>query len=166
MWFLGDVHERVRYTLAVNTPHQRWWQPFSQPALKLAFIVVTVVLLVDLIRSIDHNYQISRQIRLLTGRITAERDQAIALTEAIGYYQTSTYKELTARRELGLVKPGETLVLAPHNRDPASAGPGTLATTTDTKVSARQSWSNQPPYQQWWLLFFGPTSQLEAVFGS
>ncbi len=133
----------------------------------MALVVCAVLLLVDLVRSIDHNYQISRQIRALSGQIAAEQDRQLVLREAITYYQSKTYKELAARRQLGLAKPGETLVLAPENRDPESTTPtGAPSTVMDVRRQAREDWSDLPPYQQWWLLFFGPPAQLEAVFGS
>ena len=157
---------RCGIVVVMRASQAAWWGGLSQSVIRVALIVFAVVLLVDLVRSVDHNYQISRQIRTLTGQMAATRDQLTVLHEVIMYYQTATYKELTARRVLGLAKPGETLVLAPQNRDPGVSTPGSVAPPVDPRLQARQRWGDRPPYEQWWLLFFGPSDQLEAVFGS
>jgi cell division protein FtsB len=147
-----------------ETRKNYWWQSLSQGAIRLILVAAAIFLGVNLVRSVEHNYAISRQIRTLNGQIATEELRAAVLKDQIQYYQTDTFKELETRRRLGYVKPGESVVLVPENRDPTSAA--VAGTPAASESEARTSWNDTPPYEQWWLLFFGPQSLLEAVFSS
>ncbi len=151
------THDRDRF---------HWWQQLSQNALRVTFVIAALLLLANLVRSVNSNYSVSRHIRTLTSQIELERDRQTIVKEAISYYQSDTYKELEARRRLGLARPGETLVLVPDNRDVITPGQTMPTSPSDHRSDARRSWDEQPPYEQWWLLFFGPSSLLEDAFST
>jgi hypothetical protein len=129
---------------------------------RLVLVAVAATLLVNLVRSIQQNVTIQRQLRSLERQISAEENRSDLLRDTLVYERTESFRELELRRRLGYVQPGEKLVLVPENRD--QAAPTNQPTTTTPVSTARQEWDARPPYEQWWLLFFGPQSLLEEVF--
>ena len=61
-------------------------------------------------------WQAQRKVSDLELRIRVEQERAAVLESEITYRNSDEYIELVARRELGLVKPGETPVLYGVNR--------------------------------------------------
>ena len=129
-------------------------------------MIMALLLVVNLIRSIDTNYTISKQIRDLHNQITQVQDDKNTISQENDYYKTATYKEIMARERLGYVKTGETMVLVPENKDTSTSSNNTGSSTNNALSDARKSWDEQPPYEQWYLLFFGSQSLLEETFGS
>jgi len=60
------------------------------------------------------------------------------------YYRSDEYRELAARERLGLVNPGEKVLMLPPNSEAAKKEPGTRASTTQTTrtVSNFEQWMN------------------------
>lgn len=141
------------------------WRLVGNNFVRIGLAILAILLIANLIRSIQVNYGISRQIRTLTAEIAQEHDQAAIDKEQNSYYQTNTYKELEARRRLGYALPGETLVLVPQNKDNNQPAAGAV-NSPESINEARTKWNALPPYQQWWQLFFGPAALLEQTFGS
>lgn len=141
---------------------QPWWQAIGVNAVRLLLVAVAATLLVNLTRSIQHNVAVQHQMRTLERQISTEEDRTARLEKTLVYERTGSFRELELRRRLGYVRPGETLVLVPNNRDQPATPDQPLS---DQRTStARDEWEARPPYEQWWLLFFGPQSLLEEVF--
>jgi cell division protein FtsB len=76
------------------------------------------------------------------------------------YYQTNEYKEIAARESLGLVIPGEKMLILPPNSDPVkqadeSAKRAPVATTTEPEESNLEQWMN--------FLFGGYSQSMQAA---
>lgn len=71
------------------------------------------------------------------------------------YYQTDEYKELAARETLGLVMPGEKLVILPANSQ-AAIEADRAASGTSATVAPQQTTSN---IEQWLNFLFGGYSK-------
>jgi hypothetical protein len=76
--------------------------------------------------------------------IVAQLDTASAQLEQ-RYYQTNEYKELAVRARLGIVTPGESVLILPPNSDAAKNADKATATglaNTQEPVSNWQQWVN------------------------
>ncbi|PJB51844.1 hypothetical protein CO101_00580 [Candidatus Berkelbacteria bacterium CG_4_9_14_3_um_filter_39_23] len=98
-------------------------------------------------RQIKLNYQTNLKIDDFKGEIESTNIQNKNLNNLLVYYQSNTYKELEARKRLGMKKAGETIVIAPENTDKAE------------EVQEEQSIQNSakdttPNYQKWFNLIF------------
>ena len=142
-----------------------WWRKISDNVVRVGLIVLAILLIANLIRSVEANYSISRQIRSLHDQIAQVQDDETVITQENAYFKTDTYKEIQARLRLGYVKQGEKMVLVPTNKDETSAT-NASGGSNSALTEARKSWDEQPPYQQWYSLFFGSQTLLEETFGS
>lgn len=80
---------------------------------RFLWLTVLVYLAVTVGRAINKNYQSHRQARGIEQDIAQLNDQ-IRRQELLNiYYQSDTFKELEARRRLGLKRPGEKVVIVP-----------------------------------------------------
>lgn len=61
-------------------------------------------------------FQANNRVLDLERQIRTEQERAAVMDAEIAYRQTDAYIEMVARRELGLVKPGEVPVLYTTNR--------------------------------------------------
>lgn len=66
-------------------------------------------------KAIQNNFATNQQIRLLREEIAALNDEIDGLKNTIIYFQTDSFKELEARRRLGLRGAGETVIMLPKN---------------------------------------------------
>lgn len=99
--------------------------------------VVALYLVVYLVQTIKHNYDLQQQINLLqqqTANLQAEKDE---LSYKIRYYQTDSYQEKEARSKLGLQQQGEGVVILPRTDE-----------TTVTKLQ-KKSAKAKSNWQQW-----------------
>lgn len=156
---------RYLYTRFMAFKDSDVWRLVGNNFVRIGLGLLAILLIANLIRSIQVNYGVSRQIRTLNAEISSEHDQAAIDKEQNDYYQTNTYRELEARRLLGYAAANETLVLVPQNQD-ATSTTSPSGRTAAAINEAKQHWDALPPYQQWWQLFFGPTTLLEQTFGS
>jgi cell division protein FtsB len=83
-------------------------------------LVVIVYLVVYLVQTIKHNYELQRQISDLQGQISSLKDESDTLKYQIQYYNSDSYKEKQARAKLGLQQPGEGVIILPHSQQPAT----------------------------------------------
>lgn len=84
----------------------------------LATLFVAYVLL-NLGRALKQNYTVTNRIRSLNEDIAQLTAHIHRLQNQIIYFQSATYRELEAKRRLGLKLKGETVVLVPENVDPS-----------------------------------------------
>lgn len=94
------------------------------------------------------NYSLQKTIELKQRRQTLTQLQVDTLGYQQKYYQSDEYKELAAREYLGLVAPGEKVLILPPN-SPAAEAPE--PTTSQPNTTSR------PPsnFQQWVNFLFG-----------
>lgn len=112
----------------------------------LFFLIAYILFLFS--KAVWANYQITWQIRKTEAEINQLKQKTKELEDLILYYQTESFKELEARRQLGLKKPDENVVILP-----------TPSPQPEKKVFPKLSLpqSNSPPnYLKWWKFFFSP----------
>ncbi len=63
----------------------------------------------------ERNYQLEREINDKQQQLKLVQLETDTLKYEQNYYQSDEYKELAARRDLGLVKPGEKVLILPPN---------------------------------------------------
>lgn len=95
---------------------------FRMPGLLniMGFLVV-IYLVVILAQTIKKNYDLQQQITSMNDQIALLKQKQQTLTYNIAYYQSSAYQDRAARSELGLQKPGESVIILPHPADTAAA---------------------------------------------
>ena len=67
--------------------------------------------------AIQNNFATNQQIKSLREDIVALKDDVNNLQNTIIYYQTDSFKELEARKRLGLKGAGETIIMLPKNNE-------------------------------------------------
>lgn len=98
--------------------------------------IIGIYLLVILIGVIKRNHDLQTQISGLNNQIKQLDDQQAELKYEITYYQTDAFKEKEARAKLGLVSPGESVVLLP--KDQTSSPQNTSASQPKPKSHIAQ----------------------------
>lgn len=127
---------------------QRWriiWNNFIGQFSNVLIFAVIVYFLVIVGRSMYLSYQDHQGIEQKKADITSLERQVIYLENQNLYYQTVSYKEKEARKKLGFIKPGETVVAL--NRVSALETE-VISTENDQEIK-------QPNYLRWWEYFFG-----------
>ena len=112
------------------------------PLLLAAAALVAGYFVVTTARNIYHNHQLAQEetaIRRDIARLDRDHKQLVAVRD---YLKSDEYIEYNARRVLGLVKPGETLVVVSSN------APAPLATATPPLSPAQGG--------AWWKDLFAP----------
>lgn len=104
------------YNLAMDEiPENGRPKPNRQGQAKLFVILPLTVAIIGyagfvLFQSIYFNYQASQKIKDLNQRLAEIAQTKLSLEALIAYYQTDTFRELEARKKLGLKMPGEKVV--------------------------------------------------------
>jgi cell division protein FtsB len=115
----------------------------AAPAIAIAVLLAVGYLGFNTARYVVHNYQLHQEedgVRAQIDQLDRDHEQLVAVRD---YLKSDEYVEDVARRILGLVRPGETLVVV-SGADPA---PGAAATATP---GARAT-AGAP----WWKELFG-----------
>jgi cell division protein FtsB len=96
----------------------------------------------------QRNYGLQKELDAKSRQEKLAELEAQSLTYEQKYYQSSEYKEISARKYLGLAAPGEKVLILPPNTDAAKT-----VTTTAPKSTVKQ----QPPssIEQWTNFLFG-----------
>src|SRR5439155_17352611 len=110
----------------------------------LASLPVLVYLLVMSARKAIEVYEIRQQQEVVRTEIARLKDNNVALRQELDYLHTDAYVEYAARTELGLVRPGDHVVVPRFSADARPAA-DTALVTTPTKAS--------PTWQPWWEHF-------------
>jgi hypothetical protein len=98
------------------------------------------------------NFALQKEVDIKQRQLQLAELQRDSLQLQKKYYQTDEYKELAVRESLGLVKPGEKLLILPANSPAAQAADVQVRTA----VAAQQS---VPNLQQWLNFLFGGNSK-------
>lgn len=123
---------------------------FTKMIIIVEFLVVSY-LLYTLTKSVYQSYQIDQDIvdfKQQNDLIAQENKQKEA---DYSYYSSDAYIEKIAKQNLGLINPGEQVIVIPN-----SAGGQTNA-ATDTSAPNQNSTENiqtLPNIQKWWKFFF------------
>jgi len=111
----------------------------------LMFIALTVYFFAkDFVKS----RQIDNEIQLLQSEIYKTGDKNLKLTELIKYFDSEAYAEQKARTELGLIKPGESVVIVPK-----------ILGSEFTDTSTSESNEEVSNIVKWWRYFFPDRKQ-------
>ena len=113
--------------------------------LLLVLLVLYILFLVG--KVVYQNYQTKRRLAEIEAEIERLRQENRRLSDLVTYYQTDTFRELEARKKLGLKKPGETVVALPENADEEIVDP--------TRLPAAPAPPPMPNYRKWWEYLFG-----------
>jgi cell division protein FtsB len=100
----------------------------------------------------QRNYSLQKEVDLKQRQLQLTRLQRDSLELQKKYYQTDEYKELAVRDTLGLVRPGEKLLILPKNSEAAK----TADTPVKQVVVAPEA---EPNLQQWLNFLFGGNSR-------
>jgi len=124
----------------MTTPKTTWLIRLQQGATFLFLAYVLVLLGRSAWVNAERNQQTTD---MATGIVDLKQD-IVELNDLIAYQETTTFKELEARRKLGLKKPGELVIVLPPEPDQPTLVEQKQAAVTPTHVVL----------QQWWNYYF------------
>lgn len=111
----------------------------TKTVILLIIIVVLLLIIKNIVASIITLRQNSQIVTGLRQQEIAEKEKNRFLKQQLNHVTTSQFIEQTAREKLGMVKPGEHIVLAPppinEHENPAPV-------------------EYEPNWKKWWKLFF------------
>jgi len=103
----------------------------------------------------QRNYGLQREVDQKKRELQLAQLQTESLQLQKRYYETDEYKELAARESLGLVMPGESVLILPENSDAAKNADKTASPAAPTPSTSNQT-SN---LEQWLNFLFGGYSK-------
>lgn len=115
---------------------------------KLIFIIALIILLAicfGLSKIIYRRLQIKKEVNSLDKKIETLKQSHTELTHLQDYLNTDSFREKSARKELGLKKPDENVIVITKGLSSLNSTSSNNSTTTNTKLSN--------PHK-WWLYFF------------
>lgn len=119
---------------------------------KVLIFIFVIYILFLLGKSLFINYQLRQSIQKLNEQIATLEQQKKDLNNLIVYYKSDSFKELEARRKLGLKRPDEKVYIVS----------GTTTTTANfeeelkqeqEKVSSKEKSSDKKNWTLWWEYF-------------
>ena len=113
------------------------------------FLLVSY-LLYTLTASVYKSYLIDQHIKSFEVENTRIEEENRIKSEEFDYYSSDAYKEKIAKQNLGLVIPGEEVIIIP-NESFDDVGSGMASDGDDTAGNAYSSLSNP---EKWWKFFF------------
>jgi cell division protein FtsB len=111
----------------------------TKTVLLLLIIVILLVVIKNIVGSIISLRQNSHIVTSLKQQEEAAKQKREFLKQQLYYANTSQFIENEAREKLGMVKPGEHIVLSPPSA------------TAESKIMVID---NTPNWKKWWSLFF------------
>ena len=103
--------------------------------------------------SIYRDYKLETEIETFEDEINDLAERANKKPSDLKYLQSDEYKDRYAKENLGLLNPGEKLIILPDPDQKVEQGPVELM----TDILSPDSVLNQPNNRQWWEYFFGQT---------
>ena len=100
----------------------------------------------------QRNYSLQKEVDLKERQLQLTQLQRDSLELQKKYYQTDEYKELAVRDALGLVRPGEKLLILPKNTEAAKAADAPVRQVAVVSQA-------EPNLQQWLNFLFGGNSK-------
>ena len=111
-------------------------------------VIILVVMFVGLGRVVKKKIEINSELKILEEEIGELESQNSRLQELVSYFETDSYQEKIARRELNLQKEGETAVAIPST--PADAQGYYEEEETESYFPEEI----KSPHEKWWNYFF------------
>lgn len=84
---------------------------------RLLLVLFASYVLLNTGTAIKENYEINQTIKSLQNDMGELKKEIALLHSKIAYYKSDSFKEIEARRRLGLKKADETVVLVPENKN-------------------------------------------------
>jgi len=116
-------------------------------------VAVIVYLLFLTYKAVFSNYQTNKQIDNLEAEISVLGTEKQYLADLNLYYATDTYKELEARRKLGLKKKGETVIRIPISEDKITQYQNSLTNQNSKTTNKTSPVSTEETNPRKWLRF-------------
>ncbi len=117
---------------------------FSKAAFWIGLIIILYMFAI-LTNETGRNYQLRSKSEELEAQIVQMESQIEELGYKITYYKTDSYQEKLARENLGMQKPGESVVIVKKD---SSVGATTQTETIDLKTQEEID-ANKSHWQQW-----------------
>ena len=104
------------------------------------------------------NANLKNSIEKLHQQIAALEQQKKDMSNLILYYQSDAFKELEARKKLGLKKPGEKVVIIPASLAGGSTSPTPANFIEEVEkekrgVAGKETTIEEPNWRLWWEFF-------------
>ena len=113
----------------------------------------------SLATSIYRDYKLETEIEVFKGEIEGLAGRVNQKPSDLKYLQSDQYKDRYAKENLGLLNPGEKLIILPDPDQKVEQGPVELMTE---KLSP-DSVLNMPNNRQWWEYFLGNTLSVKTA---
>ncbi len=139
---------------------RRYYYIFRHKYMTLNNVVAAVALLIALswiwgsLSVMQKNYDLQKDLELKKRQLQLADVETKSIELENRYYQTREYQELAVRKSLGLVIPGEKVLILPDNTQAAKDADAKLDSSPGTRVVEKQS-----NYRQWMDFLFGKNSQ-------
>lgn len=117
----------------------------------LVFVVLVLLISWSGVKAIQTNYGLQRQVSRLQQENAVKKLQNDNQRLQNNYYTTSQYREVTARQNLGLAAPGETVLLVPKDVALAHTVPMPSEKTTSAPAKSKPFW--QANFEAWMDFF-------------
>ncbi len=144
------MNSRKLYATVSRIKHR--YVTFNNVVVAVAFLVAAGWLWGSL-RVMDTNYMLQRQLDSRQRELMVARLQKENFELQKRYYETNEYKEMAAREFLGLVMPGERVLILPANTEAAKQA------DTAVKTTDRISVPEESNLEQWTNFLFGGYSR-------
>lgn len=128
---------------------------FNNIVIAVAFLIAASWIWGSL-QVMQRNYGLQKEVDQKKRELELTQLQRDSLELQKRYYQTAEYKELAARETLGLVMPGERVVILPENSQAAKEADAQANKSTVATVSSQNQESN---IEQWLNFLFGGYSK-------
>lgn len=109
-------------------------------------VIILVLIVIGLGKAALKRHDIAQEVSSLNNSVSDLQSQNIELSGLLEYFKTKNYEELQARKNLGLKKPGETVVAISESNAQDSE-----AFLNSEGGSAQEAMSNP---RKWWNYFF------------
>ncbi|MBN2306521.1 septum formation initiator family protein [Candidatus Peregrinibacteria bacterium] len=116
----------------------------------------------SLATSIYRDYKLETEIEVFKGEIEDLAERTNQKPSDLKYLQSEEYKDRYAKENLGLLNPGEKVIILPDPDQVVEQGPVELM----TDILSPDSVLNKPNNQQWWEYFFGNTLSVNSGSGN
>lgn len=120
-------------------------------------VIVAVVILIGWVISVsskqlERNRRIQEEVSVLETEAAKIRRENETLSEKIGYFSSSDFREQEAKKKLGLKKTEETVVVI--KPAPAYKKTEDMPDETASRASENAEKEDMPNYKKWWKIFF------------
>jgi cell division protein FtsB len=119
--------------------------------IKAGSVLVVIYALFLLGKSVWTNYDLRQTIKELNGQIATLEEQKTELNDLNLYYSSDAYKELEARRELGMKLPDEKVAIVGTTPTPTNFS--SQLSNDQSVLKSSSPASTEPNWHFWWDYF-------------